>query len=171
MTFHKLPKKKNLLDTHGSNFLHQLRQHLGPRRTRLDMLLGLVPLALLVLGQVQDQRRVRRVDGSAPVWRAQVIVVDLAAGDGVRVVEGHDAGVWPEHLLVEDLVGAERVLWVGGGWPGDVVLFGVGPARLELACVKRFVSVSDTCCRIRKQEGGQQQQQKKTIPCQKGKYR
>lgn len=149
--------------------LNQLGQDLGARLALGDALGG--ARAFLVVGQLEAQCGLALGDVLAPARGAEIVVVDLGAGDGVRVVERDDARVGPQHLLFEQLVRAERVFGVRDGGEGDVVLFGVGPAGLELACAHATITsqpVSQSTTHARK-DGRQKDDSWTNVPCQKGK--
>lgn len=121
--------------------LNQLGQDLCARLRLGHSLFCALPL--LSIGQLQRQWLVRRFHVLAPIWRPEVVLVDLAPSDWMRVMEGDNPCVGPEHLLLKDLVRSERVLRVCLCGPWDVVLLCMTPAALELGVPERKVPVSE----------------------------
>lgn len=73
--------------------------------------------------------------------RSQVVIIDLFSSDRMRVVEWDDAGVGPQHPLLNDLVRSDRIFRVRLRRPWDVILLGVCPASLKIGVPEREVAV------------------------------
>lgn len=114
---HSSPSRSSYL------ILYQLRQHFRTRVTLCNTLLCARPF--LVLRQFETQRGATLAHILAPTGSAEVIFIDFLTCYRVGVVEGDHPRIGPEHLLLEQLVRAQRILGVRDLGKRDVILLGV----------------------------------------------